>query len=139
MKNIEHYSPYEENEKGENYLHKLELIIDGQNIGYAKLLYKNSPFPFYYLSSLHIYEQYRGQGNGKDFLASIKNFLDSKGKCGILMNLIQKDSPAKTMYSKYGWQEIPYQSGWYIYNPPKNLSYGQVNKAIYDIFQNEMV
>jgi len=135
MRNIEHYQPEETNEKGEGYFHKLDLIVDGENIGKAELFYKNSPFPFYYLSWIDINPEKRGAGHGKNFLAAINQFLDSKGKSGLLTNSIHNESPAHSMYQNNGWQEIANHQGWYIYNPPKNLFPDRVDKAIHEVRQ----
>ena len=131
MRKIEHYHPKEVHEKGEDYIHRLDLQVNGEKIGEAQLIYKNSPFPFYYLSSISIREDLRGNGEGKNFLVSINNFLLKKGKTGILVNSIDENHPANQIYKNYGW--TPVGNYYYIFNPPKNLSPGRVSKAIHEI------
>ena len=135
MRDIKHYQPEETNEKSEGYFHKLNLIVDGENIGKAELFYKNSPFPFYYLSWIDIKQNKKGVGHGKNFLAAINQFLDLRGKSGLLINSTNAGSPVHSIYQNNGWQKIDNHQDWYIYNPPKNLSPGRVDKANYKIKQ----
>lgn len=135
MRNINYQSPKETHEQEDFYFHKLDLIVDGIEIGKAELFYKNSPFPFYYLSWVEIKPEYRGGGHGGFFLAAINEFINERGKAGILTNLIPEDSPAHLVYANYGWQEVGGHSGWYIYNSPYDLSYERLDKAIYAIKQ----
>ena len=71
MKSIEHYNPQESAERGDGLFHNLEIIVDGEVVGEAKLFYKNSPFPYYYLASINIDEEKRDVGNGKFFMEKI--------------------------------------------------------------------
>lgn len=131
MRNIEHYRPEEINEKGGDYIHRLDLMMNRENIGEAQLIYKNSPFPFYYLSSISIRKDVRGKGEGKNFLVGVNNFLLRKRKAGILVNSIDKNYPENQIYANNGWE--PLNNDYYIFNPPKNLTPDRIKKAVYEI------
>jgi len=133
MKQIEHLHPKEVYEEEREFMHKLELIDSGEHIGELELMYKNHPFPFYYLSYLNIDKPKRGKGYSGFFLENINKFLDSKGKAGLLLNTIYSKDPTSSIYARHGWQEIEGHLGWYIYNAPKNLTKDRVDSAIKDI------
>ena len=116
----------------QGFFHRLDLIVDGEKIGQAEMFYKNAPFPFYYLSWIDIVAHRRGRGYGKTLLTAINRFLDSKGRSGLLRNVIFAEDPTSSIYQKNGWRQISGREGWYIYNPPNNLIPERLNKALYE-------
>ena len=75
----------------------------------------------------------KGRGFGGALIEQLNNFLDSKGKAGILRNIIDRQNPAFSIYEKRGWRPIEDHEDWLIYNPPKNLTPDRINKAIHGI------
>ncbi len=133
MKNIEHVHPERSEAEGKDTLHRLELMDDGQKVGFAELEYRNDPFPYYYVVYLEVKEQSRGQGYGRDVLRALNDFLDQRGRTGILTDTITPNSPAAGMYARNNWEPIVGQDGWYIHNPPKNIGDARIQKALFSI------
>ncbi len=114
MYEILRHKPKHTYESGGDYVHKLTLVLDGEQIGDAEMVYMNSPFPFYYFASINIESSLRGRGLGKKLLLQVNEFLDSRGKTGLLVNSIRRDNPAFQIYERNGWQEIEGHNDWFI-------------------------
>ena len=133
---LRHIHPPERFEKQKEYVHRLELKVDGKCVGYADLIYINKPVPLYYLQELYIDLFKRGKGFGKHIFQSLNKFLDGKGKMGILLNCIDDASPAREMYKNNGWIKVPNTKAsqeWLIYNPPCNIKDQTLTKLIREI------
>lgn len=133
MKSFKHRRPLESREQAGTYTHRLELNWGGEHVGEAELVYRNDPFPFYYLFILRIEGKQQGRGFGGALVEQLNNFLDSKGKAGILRNIINHDNPACSIYENRGWQPIEGNESWFIYNPPEHLTPDRIRKAIHGI------
>ncbi len=129
MKKFEHFKPTETEEK----IHRIELRMDGDQVGFANLEYRNRPFPFYYVKLVFVLPHARNLGFGKEILAELNNFLDSHKKAGLLLNSIDEDDPAYSIYEKAGWKPIKHGSHCYSYNLPTGLTEGRLEKAVYEV------
>ena len=63
-------------------------------------------------------------------LNKLNEFLLTRGKAGLLRNIISKDSPTCGIYEKNGWVPVNSKEGWFIFNSPKDLAYASILKAI---------
>lgn len=137
MISLEHKPPPESYEKAGTYTHRLELNALGKHAGEAELVYRNDPFPFYYLFFLRIDNEQRGKGFGNALVQQLNQFLESRCKTGILKNIIDLQNPTFSIYEKNGWKQIEGNENWLIYNPPKILTSDRINKAIHGILEME--
>lgn len=133
MRLFKHRHPPESYKQMGTYTHRLELNFSGQNVGEAELVCRNDPFPFYYLFFLRIDNEQKGRDFGGALVEQLNSFLDSKGKVGILRNIIDHKNPAFLIYEKRGWRPIDGHEHWLIYNVPKNLTPDRIDKAIHGI------
>lgn len=113
---------------------KIILHVEGQEVGNALLEYRNRPFQFYLLSSMHIKNGFRGQMHGSNLLASVNDFLDEKGLPGILLDTVLKNEKAAGMYGRNGWTDIPGHQRWLGYNL-SSTNQEEIDKAIFAIKQ----
>ena len=92
-----------------SYTHMLIINEDGVNKGYLEYIYIDG---VYYLFYLQIYNQFRGQGLSSRLIQEFNSLLLSKSKKGILRNIINKDHPARDIYSNQGWTYTKDNSNW---------------------------
>ena len=86
-----------------------QINDDGVNKGYLEYIYIDG---VYYLFYLQIYNQFRGQGLSSRLIQAFNSLLLSKSKKGILRNIINKDHPARDIYSNQGWTYNKDNSDW---------------------------
>ena len=124
---------YKKPPETENKFHRLDLIIDGENIGFAEMEFRNNPFPFYYIELVFVKEIMRGQGLGVKIVEKINEFLDEKGKPGILLNSISSDlAHIKTIYQNHVWKAVQGRPIYFTYKLPE-LPKGRLDKAIFEL------
>lgn len=124
MESFNHISPIE-NIK-DPYMHKMELLVDGERVGEADVEYFSKPFPIYQISHLSVDYKKQGMGYGSKLMENIENWLKKKGKAGVLVDAIDMDSPAAGMYARRGWTEVPNSFGLHVFNMPKGATIDQL-------------
>ena len=87
------------------------LNENGEVLGFAKIIYFESPFPFYFVVRFEINEDKRGEGYGKEMLLQFNKFLQDSNKVGILIDSIDENNPSSGMYARNGWKEISEHKG----------------------------
>ncbi len=116
----EHTTPLETSEKRPRF-HEILLRNNFGNItAQAKLEYRNTVVPSYYISYLEVLLGSEDKKVGQELVATINHFLEKKGATGVLY--VIKDSPkAEHIYKKFGWGS---QKGtdFMFYNTPHFLS-----------------
>lgn len=127
---MQHIKPATMYELTREYVHRLQLVIENEPVGYAELEYYNKPFPFYYLSFLQVSENHKGQQFGSFVLDKFNSFLKEKGKAGILYDAMKDSSAAKGIYARHGWLSVAGKKDWYVYNPPQGLDDISLHKAV---------
>ena len=138
MASFSHLKPHEVFEREGYHAHKLELRDDkGEEIGYAEFEYYSDPFPFYYVAFISVADKYLKKGFGGNILRQVNGFLDSKGRAGLLINAVEQNDPARSMYERYGWVPVPGKKDWLAYNLPENLDDGRLEAAIYKAELNQ--
>jgi predicted GNAT family acetyltransferase len=133
MPSFEHKKPPETYQESGEHVHRLELTENGEKVGYAEFDYRNDPFPFYYISLIFVDREQRQKGFGSEILRKLNKFLDEKGRAGFLINAISYKNPARNMYAEHGWELLPGKEDYYVYNLPKDLEPGRLEKALYQI------
>ena len=104
--------------------HDIDLEVDGESVGYAKLVYFSKPVPGYELGMLYINEDKRGKGYGGMLMEKIESMLKQKGKTGILregIGELDPTSPAIGMYERRGWVPVPGTESEFVFNLPKSV------------------
>ena len=79
------------------------IIIEneiGQERGRASL---NTSGKIFYLSGIHVLEEYQGRGWGTKLLNKINAYLDQKQMPAFLDRVMDDDDPAYDIYEKTGW------------------------------------
>src|SRR3989344_822714 len=97
-----------------------QILGNGEVVAFFAAEYKTFPFAFHYIKNVEVSPQKMNKGVGKALVDKVNNFLDENNSCGILFNGIS--GPAKNMYSKAGWREVPKHPGWLVHNAPDNVS-----------------
>ncbi len=117
---IKYVSPKEAMIEDDLTHHRLDLIIDDKKIGSAEINYFSKPLPMYVLSDLYVDYDQKGKGYASKIMERVEKFLVERRKPGFLADAIFDDDPAKGMYAKRGWIEIPEDiagvKGTYVYN-----------------------
>lgn len=125
MDELRHRSPKETLEKEGYPEHSFELIVNGEKIGSATVLYFSKPIPMYQISNLDIEEPlHRGKGYGGKIMGAIEDWLLQRKKPGIIVDAIHENSPAKGMYARRGWEfieELEGHDATYVYNWPNDV------------------
>jgi len=137
MNEFEHIKPEDSFAEKGYYVHTLELRDGERKIGEAELIYKNDPFPFYYLSTIQIKEEEQDKGHGGQIIDQVNQFLEDKGKAGILLEMLDPGERGYGMAKRRGWQEVESEEmeRWYTYNLPENISQESVVKATESILK----
>ncbi|MGE5541109.1 MAG: GNAT family N-acetyltransferase [Bacillota bacterium] len=124
MEKFEHKRPVGNSERFGSE-HRLELMIDGEKVGYAAFEYHSRPFPLYYINILAVGKDGNqkdwGKGYAGKIMAYLEDMLDKSGKAGILIDAIDENSPAKGMYERRGWHPVP-GTAYLAYNIPNSAS-----------------
>ncbi len=95
VKSIEHNKPTL-NSMG----HEFNLLDEaGNKIGYARLEYTSHPKPIYVLKWIGVEASNQKEGNGREMLENINEFLAEKKIPGCLSSV----NKAKGFYEKLGW------------------------------------
>ena len=115
------------------YTHKIILCARDTTVAKADLVYMNYPFPFYYLFFLKVEKEYRSLGYGSFLIENVNHFLSSRGKMGILRNIIDPQSAVCSIYEKHSWMRFTNESPWFLYNKYKKLDNNDIRKAIHAI------
>lgn len=104
--------------------HDIDLEVNGESVGYAKLVYFSKPVPGYELGMLYINEDKRGMGYGSALMDKVESMLKQKGKTGVLREGIAEldpNSPAIGMYERRGWVPVPGTENEFVFNLPKTV------------------
>lgn len=126
MEEITYISPQENLGRDEEPKHTIEFKIDDEVIGKAEIEYFSKPFPLYQISDLYIEPEHQGEGKASKIMEKVEEMLKERKKPGVLVDAIDEDSPAKGMYQRRGWQEVPDQGGLFVYNLPDKISIDQL-------------
>ncbi len=119
MEKIEYSNPQENIKRGEDPIHRVDLIVDGKIIGAAEIEYFSKPFPIYQISELYVEYEYKSKGYASKILDYVEAMLKKKKKTGVLVDAIMIGADAEGMYERRGWQPIPGGLGQLVYNLPK--------------------
>ncbi|OGH86264.1 MAG: hypothetical protein A2493_00160 [Candidatus Magasanikbacteria bacterium RIFOXYC12_FULL_33_11] len=119
---IRYNNPKQNLEKQEEPMHTMDLVLNGEIIGRAEMTYYSKPVPLYQVSDLYVEPAYHGKGYASQIMSQVELFLKKHKRAGVIVDAIDIDSPASGMYSRRGWQEIPGESGLYVYNIPPNAT-----------------
>lgn len=105
---FQYKKPKEMKDDGEiDRYHRIELAVEGVPLGYAELQYMSKPIPSFLVDMVFIKKSIRGYGFGGAIMKKINDYIISRGKTGILCNVIEEDQNAHKMYANYGWHESP--------------------------------
>lgn len=118
---IQYTSPSEQS-SGEMPQHKFEVVDGDEIIGGAEIDYFSKPLPLYQVTDLWVDHAYAGRGNASRIMDRVEDFLEKRGKPGLLVNAIVGDSPAGGMYERRGWEPVPDNPSLHVYNWPQQVS-----------------
>ncbi len=110
--------------------HRLDLVVDGNEVGEVEFQYRSKPFPHYYFSWLEVYKGLKGKGYGSKIMAQVETMLVEKGRAGVLFDDIYDEEPAAGMYARRGWKEIPGCPYYYVFNLPENVDITKAGPAL---------
>jgi GNAT superfamily N-acetyltransferase len=120
-------------ESKEEQDHEIELIVDDEVVGHARLHYFSKPLPFYSLDDLYVDESKQGEGYGSKIMDFIEKMLKEKGKAGLLLDAIDPTSTASGMYRRRGWIKVPgyrNQTDHYAFNLPATANIDEIALAL---------
>ncbi|MEK7481453.1 MAG: GNAT family N-acetyltransferase [Patescibacteria group bacterium] len=118
-------------EEGEtDRYHRIELMVEGVPLGYAELHYLNKPIPSFLVNFVFIKKTVRGFGFGVAIIEQINDYLTSRGKMGLLYNVIDPKDKAHKLYAHHGWHESRAFPGWMTINEPRKATLENIDQAI---------
>ena len=86
---LEYSKPPENKNMGKDYVHSFDIFGEnGEKIGKAEFTYHSNPLPFYYIESVGVGGSFRDKGYGSFLVQHINDFLNEKGKAGLLVSTI---------------------------------------------------
>lgn len=109
--------------------HRISLMEGRKEIGSAELTYHGSPVPLYYLGALNVVKERRatqdrpGAKYGSRLMDEVEKMLLEKKKMGLVQDGIDPNSPARGMYARRGWRNIPELPNWFVFNAPEELDF----------------
>ncbi len=124
--------------------HRISLFEGRREIGSAELTYHGTPVPLYYLASLYVIKERRatqdrpGAKYGTRLMDEVEKMLRDKKKMGLVQDGIDPNSPARGMYARRGWRNIPALPGWYVYNMPEGLDLASLTNLDFKIGSRAM-
>jgi hypothetical protein len=103
-------------EKNENLMdhYKMQMFYRGVEVGFQRLELRRDGS--YYFSGLVIYEKFRNQKLGSNFVECMKDFLISKKAVGYLNNTIENENKFN-LYESHGWEKV--NSNLYMFDGTK--------------------
>ena|SRR3989344_836515 len=120
-------------DSSENSWHKLSFEVDKDVVATLQYTYHSKPFPFYFFKYLDVVPVQRGKGYGRKVMTYVQEWLDKKGKAGVLVDSIDdiegNDPRAYDMYERGGWKRIPGTRSWFAYNVPESASLDQLTNV----------
>jgi len=100
--------------------HRISLEADGQEIGFAEMIYFSEPIRFYYLDSVKVKNEHQGLKLGSEIVESVNNFLIKKKLPGLLLDIIKDDQSTSGIYERHGWQATGFEK-FMVYSPQRIL------------------
>ncbi len=102
-------------------VHKLEVREDELCVGYADLIYRRNPFPYFYIDFIEVKPSFRGLGYGSILVNTCNQFIRSNKKPGLLYNGIADNSPVSGLYERHGWTKLDAPARWYGLDIPDSF------------------
>lgn len=128
---FEHKNPgqMKEEEETKRY-HRIELVVEGVPLGYAELHYMSKPVPSFLVNFVFIKKAIRGFGFGAAMMEQINEYVVSRGKMGLLYNIINPAEKMHSLYANHGWHESKAFPGWMTINESRKATQENIDQAI---------
>lgn len=128
---FEYKKPKQMKEEGETErYHRIELVVEGVPLGYAELHYMSKPIPSFLVNFVFIKKTIRGFGFGAAMMEQVNEYIASRGKMGLLYNVIDPAEKAHSLYANHGWHESKAFPGWMTFYEPKKATSEDIGQAI---------
>jgi GNAT superfamily N-acetyltransferase len=109
--------------------HLIEARVRDEFAGFAKLIYRSSPFKHFYLDKLTVIPEHRNNGVGHQLVERAIGLIEEHRCAGLLRDLTIIKNPDSKFYSSKGWKHIEEYPGWYGYNMPATVDRTDLIKA----------
>lgn len=109
--------------------HRISIELDGQEVGYAEMLYFSEPTRFYYITYVEVQPGCRGKKLGSRIVESVNKFLDNKKLPGVLIDFIEPEDKAAGIYERHGWQITNFDD-FMVYSPRSVLSVKKIGEMV---------
>lgn len=108
----------------------IDLEIDGERVGRAKIRYYETPFPLYLINDMTVKTSERDKGYASKIMGRLESMLSEQNLAGVLVNIIPEESGARDMYKNRGWVRIPDTKDGYAFNVPQGRKVEELKSFI---------
>ena len=91
----------------------LLAAVDGEHVGVAVCFFGISTFkarPLLNIHDLAVLPGYRGRGVGRALLNAVEDHARRRGCCKLTLEVQDDNAPARTLYQRFGFEDVVYGS-----------------------------
>lgn len=94
---------------------RISVEEKGEEVAFAEIDFFRVPFRFCYIARIEVFPHARGKRYASNMMDKIESYIKGKGVPGILIDTIERDSPAYGMYLRRGWKPFAAPNGQDLY------------------------